>query len=93
MVSATASKKDGIVTVSLANTSLTDSAEISLPVEALGASKVMNGEILTSANIADYNSFDNADKVKPAPFKGASVKKGNLTLTLPAASIVSLQLN
>lgn len=92
MVSATATKKEGVVTVSLANTSLEDSADISIPVEALGAKKISNAEILTSKSIADYNDFTNPDKVKPASFKGAKLSKGNLQLTLPPASIVTLTL-
>ena len=92
MVSATATKKNGVVTVSLANTSLEDTAEITIPVETLGAKKISNAEILTSKSIADYNDFTNPDKVKPAPFKEAKLSKGNLQLSLPPASIVTLTL-
>lgn len=93
MVSATATEKEGVVTVSLANTSLADEAEVSLPLAGLDVKRVAGGEILTSSDIADYNSFDNPEKVKPTAFKGADIKKGDLKVTLPPASIVTLTLN
>lgn len=92
MVSATATEKNGTVTLSLANTSLADNAEVSIPINALGVKKVSDAEILTSKNIADYNDFGNPDKVKPVAFKGASIKNGTLTVSLPAASIATLSL-
>ena len=92
MVSATASEKNGVVTVSLANTSLEDTAEITVPLASLDVKKISNSEILTSGNIADYNSFENPDKVKPAPFNGAKISKGDLSVTLPAGSIATLTL-
>ena len=50
------------------------------------------GEILTSAQLTDYNSFEQPDVVKPAPFRDAKVKNGILTIQLPAKSIVTLEL-
>ena len=92
MLSATATQKDGVVTVSLANTSLDDSAKISIPLAGIDVKKVVGGEILASANISDYNDFSNPERVKPSAFEGARIKGDNLELTLPAASIVTLQL-
>lgn len=92
MVSATATEKDGVVTVSIANTSLDDKAEISLPFEGMGLKNVTSAEILTSKNISDYNDFDTPDRVTLAPFKGAKLDKGILKATLPPASIVTLSL-
>ena len=92
-VSATATEKDGVVTLSLANTSLDEDAEITLPLASLKVNKISGAEILKGKEISDYNDFDNPDKVKIEPFKGAEIKKDNLTVKMPAASIVTLSLN
>ena len=39
-----------------------------------------------------YNSFEHPDAVKPAPFTGARVANGQLTVTLPAHSVIVLEL-
>ncbi|MCH5247960.1 MAG: alpha-N-arabinofuranosidase [Muribaculaceae bacterium] len=92
MISATASEKDGKVTVSLVNTSLDDKAEIDIPLMNLDVNRISSAEILTSPNISDFNDFGHPETVRPNEFKGATVKKGNLEITLPAASIVTLTL-
>ena len=92
MVSATATEKNGTVTISLANTSLEDEAKISIPLSALKVNKIENAEILKSANISDYNDFGSGEKVKPAAFSKAKIKNKVLELTMPAASIITLSL-
>jgi alpha-N-arabinofuranosidase len=37
-----------------------------------------------------HNTFDAPDAVKPAPFSGASLANGNLTVELPPKSVVML---
>jgi alpha-L-arabinofuranosidase len=54
--------------------------------------KNVSGRILTSKNVADYNDFEHPDKVQPAEFKGAKVKKGKLTVKVPAKSIIVLNI-
>ena len=44
--------------------------------------------MLTSKKITDYNDFEHTDVVKPVDFKGAKLKKNILKLSLPAKSIV-----
>ena len=92
LLGATASEKDGKVTVSLANTSLSEKAEVEIPLGSIKAAKV-SGEILTSADIHDLNDFDAPDKVKPVRFKDARISKGTLTVKLPPISIVTLTLD
>lgn len=92
LVSATASRdKDGKVHISLSNVDLKKEQEINIHLSNISAGQVQ-GEILTSANIADYNSFEQPDVVKPAPFKDAKISKGMLKVTLPPKSIVTLEL-
>ena len=92
MISATATEKDGVVTISVANTSLKDAAEITIPLKSLNVNTIQNADILHSEKISDFNDFDSPEKVKPEPFKGAEIKNGNLTLKLPKASITSISL-
>ncbi len=91
MLSATASRdKDGVIHISLANVSLTETNEVELNLDNFKV-KDVTGTILVSKNIADHNTFENPDLVKPALFKGAKVDKGTLKVTLPAMSIVTLE--
>jgi len=52
-----------------------------------------SGQILTASAINSFNSFDQPDTVKPAPFTGASLSGDTLTATLPPQSVVVLGLN
>ena len=92
-LSATASSKDGVVTISLANIDLKEPCEVEIPLSGIiakpAAAKV-SGEILSSANIADYNDFDQAEKVTLKKFDKAKIRNGVLSLTMPAKSIVTL---
>jgi len=54
--------------------------------------KSVKGRILTGG-LQDYNSFETPDKVKPAPFNGASLSGKNLNVKLPPLSVVVLELN
>ncbi len=89
VVSATASTKDGITTITLTNTDLTEVADISIPLGNLKVSKV-SGEILTATSVDSHNNFDHPNDVNIAPFSNAKIKKGTITTTLPPLSIVTL---
>ncbi len=91
-VSVTASQKDGRTTISLTNTDLSKEAEVEIPVKDLKLSKVLSGEILTAADIRDYNEFDKPEKVTLQQFSGAKLSKDMLKIKLPAKSIVTLSL-
>ena len=54
--------------------------------------KKVSGEILTSAKINDYNSFENPNVVSIKDFKGAKLSGDKLTVDLPAKSIVMLEI-
>lgn len=93
MVSATASQKDGAVTISLANTDLEEDVKLTVDLNGIKG-KVSAGEILTAKNMNAYNDFGQPENVTPKAFdiKKAKVKDGKLTVTLPSKSIVSLTL-
>lgn len=92
LLSGTASRnKDGVMHISLSNVDADKEHEVTVNLS--GASiKSVTGEMLTSTNLNDHNTFDNPNIVKPVDFKGAKINKGVLTVKLPAKSIVTLEL-
>ncbi len=92
MVSATASKdKNGEIHISLSNIDVNNAQEVTVNLEGTNAKKAI-GEILTSANITDYNSFEKPNTISLAPFSDVKVSKGIMKIKLPAKSIVTLKL-
>jgi alpha-N-arabinofuranosidase len=53
--------------------------------------KSVSGQALTSANLTDHNTFDKPNVVSVKDFKGAKLSKGTLSVTLPAKSVVLLE--
>lgn len=93
MISATASRdKNGVIHISLSNVDADNSREITVELPGLKGKKV-SGEILTSANLTDHNTFEKPNTVKPTAFNGAKIANdGALTVNLPAKSIVTLEI-
>ena len=92
LISATASKnKDGKIHISLSNVDVDNEQEVIVNLPGIQATKAA-GEMLTSAQVTDYNSFENPDKVKLVPFKEVKINKGVLKIKLPAKSIVTVEL-
>ncbi|MDF2190466.1 alpha-L-arabinofuranosidase C-terminal domain-containing protein [Paraflavitalea sp. CAU 1676] len=52
----------------------------------------VTGRILASAKVQDYNTFESPEKIKPTAFNGASLKGTTLSVKLPPASVVVLEL-
>ncbi len=92
LVSATASKDaSGVVHISISNVDADNAQTVTINLPGVNA-RTAAGEILTSPALNDHNTFENPEKVKPAPFKEARIERGVLKVTLPAASIVTLAL-
>jgi alpha-N-arabinofuranosidase len=51
-----------------------------------------SARILTAPAITSYNSFEHADVVRPAPFTAARLASGQVTVNLPAKSVVVIEL-
>lgn len=91
-ISASASKNAaGVVHISLVNIDAKAAQEISIDLRG-GKFSAVTGRILTSTNVQDYNSFEKPEQVKPATFKGATLKDGILKVTLPKHSVVVLEM-
>ena len=83
--------KDGKVHVGLSNLDPNQPNTVTIKLDGVAASGV-TGRVLTASAINAHNTFDAPEVVKPVAFTGASVQGGNLVVTLPAKSVVVLEL-
>ena len=83
--------KDGTVHVALSNLDPNQSNSVTVKLDGMNGATV-TGRILTAEAINAHNTFDAPDAVKPVLFTGASVQNGQLMVTLPAKSIIVLDL-
>ena len=90
-VSRTVSRdQNGVMHISLTNMDVSNQHVVAVNIDGMKV-KSAEGEIITADDIHAYNDFGRADQVRPAAFKGAKVnKQGQLVVTLPAHSIVTL---
>ncbi len=80
----------GALHISLANPVLDKSVTVELALDSLKPRSV-TGEILAASDIHAYNDFGKAPAVAPAAFTGAKLSGKTIKLTLPAASVVVLE--
>lgn len=91
-LSASASRDaEGRLHLSLVNLDPNRAAEIDANVWG-AAIKTIAGEVLTAPAMNAMNTFDRPNDVKPAPFNGYKLEGSQLVLTIPAKSIVVLEL-
>jgi alpha-N-arabinofuranosidase len=91
-VSVSASKDiDGKAHVSLVNIHPEEATRITMELRGIEADRV-SGRILTADALNAHNTFEQPDAVSPASMKGIKLSKGVVTFTLPAHSIVVLEL-
>jgi alpha-N-arabinofuranosidase len=82
----------GKIHLSLVNIDMNKTVTISTELKGLQW-KTVTGQILTSANITDVNTFSQPLKIALRNFTGAKQENGKLVVTLPAKSVVTLELN
>lgn len=85
-VSVSASEKGGVITISMCNTSLTDSEDMTLELRDTTKSSV-SAQVLTADSMNAHNTFDVPDAVK-AQNMTASIENGTVKVTLPPMSVV-----
>jgi alpha-N-arabinofuranosidase len=90
-INASASVKDGVVSITLCNLDPAISQNISFSIPGSKFSTV-SGKIVTAAKINAYNDFGKKNEVSMADFSGAKVNKGELEAVIPAKSVVLIQL-
>jgi alpha-N-arabinofuranosidase len=52
----------------------------------------VTGRILTGSTMDAHNTFDKPTTIQPVAFNGAKIAGGNLTIELPAKSVIVLEL-
>jgi alpha-N-arabinofuranosidase len=91
-LSVSASKdKNNITHISLVNIDPKKALDININLSKIIA-KTVNGRILSSSKLQNFNSFENPNLIKPDVFKGAKISGDNLEISLPAFSVVVLTL-
>lgn len=90
-ISASASKNDqGAVTITLVNVDPDQEYDLDIALNAMDASDI-SGTILTADVLDAHNTFTDPDVVRPLEFKGAKLRRGILSVTIPAKSILALE--
>lgn len=87
LLSSSASVKNNVLTLTLTNTSLTESIEINTDIVGFRGSKASGRMIHEDAHT--YNDFDNPDRVVIEKLT-VTLQNNNLTLTLPPCSVASI---
>jgi alpha-N-arabinofuranosidase len=82
----------GKIHISLVNLDPHNTIKVSTALAGLKWNKV-TGQILTSANLTDINTFQQPNKVSIASFNGAKKAGDKLVVDMPAKSVVTLELN
>ena len=91
-MSATASRDaEGLVHLTLCNTNPNKPVDLVCELRGMAA-EAINGRILTADFMTAHNTFDEPDRVKPVEFAGAMVGDEGMTVSLPAMSVVVLEL-
>jgi len=54
--------------------------------------RTVTGEVLTASAMNAMNTFEKSDSVKPAVFNGYKLQGSQLTLSIPATSVVVLEM-
>jgi alpha-N-arabinofuranosidase len=90
-INASASIKDGVVSITLCNLDPFNSQNISFEIQGQKFTNV-SGKIVTANKINAYNDFGKKDEVTMADFTSAKINKGEVVATIPSKSVVLIQL-
>ena len=90
-ISASASVKDGVVSITLCNLDPVKAQDISFDIQGLKLTTV-SGKIVTANKINAYNDFGKKEEVSLADFKNAKLNNGQVVASIPAKSVVLIQL-
>jgi alpha-N-arabinofuranosidase len=91
-VTASASRDgQGKIHISLTNADPNHAVHLSGELQSLSI-KTISGRVLTAPEITSHNTFASSDMVQPQPLAGATSDRNRFTVTLPAKSVVVLEL-
>jgi len=90
-ISASASRdKSGKIHVTLCNLNPNQSAKVAVDLQGAKVQSI-SGQVLTSPEMNAHNTFDNPDAIKPADFTAFKTTDAGFNVTLPAKSVVALE--
>jgi len=81
----------GVIHISLVNLDPKNKLKLNTSLNEINW-KSVSGQIITSKNVTDVNSFTDPNKVSISKFNGAKKEGSNLSVELPAQSVVVLEL-
>jgi alpha-N-arabinofuranosidase len=84
--------KDGKVHITLVNINPNKATTLTCDLRGSKLNKVTRGEIITASKLQTYNSFEQPDNIKMKSFDGGKLKGQTLSVTLPAKSVVMIEL-
>lgn len=90
-VNASASTKDGVLSITLCNLNPNKSVSVDCSVTGQEFASA-SGQIVTGKNMSDYNDFGKAEAVTLKSFEVKKPKDGKMTIELPSKSVVLVQL-
>lgn len=89
-ISVSASRnKEGQIHISLVNIDPNKANKVNLTLA--GAGKQVSGRVLKSSKIQDHNTFEKPETITPQEFSGFKKKGETITVDLPPASVVVLE--
>lgn len=89
-VGATASRKDGVVNVSLFNMHPSEAAELRLELRGADGGFELEGLVLSGEGMNAHNTFDAPDRVEAKPLAGIKQDGQAYLVPLPAASVATI---
>jgi alpha-N-arabinofuranosidase len=81
----------GKIHITLCNLNPTAAAELVCQLQGAKPQK-LSGRVLTASEMTAHNTFEKPDDLKPAEFNGGQVAGDGFTLSLPAKSVVVLEI-
>lgn len=93
-ISATASRDaSGVVHITFVNIDPSNDIEISCDVRGANGKTLKGGQIITGSDVRAHNTFDKPESVSLRDYKDAKFKNGQLSVKLPAKSLVTIAIN
>ena len=75
------------------NRHASEAIDLEVSLQGFGAARIVDHQVMTSANLEAANTLKNPSAVKPAKGRKAKVKDGLLTATLPPYSYQMVRLS
>ncbi|WP_226037735.1 alpha-N-arabinofuranosidase [Aquibacillus saliphilus] len=94
MLNGSASKDEsGKINVSICNIDPNKDEEVQLDIEGVKSSSTVTGRVLTSDKMNAHNTFEQPENIKPTEFKNFKVEENKIRFTIPAKSVLVLEIN